>query len=184
MTTNRNFEQSEEYHDGKYKVVSLKSGDSNLRRVVCETDGICLIPFDTNDKVIRHVYVAKYIDYLNGDQGHTCITSDFTDSSDTVFDELDNLINGELGLKVEVDDLYYLGTIKHTMPFTKTYKCYGLNLDNYSKDLSGFSLDLSDSEKEKKLFSLEKVKISRLLKGDIEDSLCLSAAVLLTSYID
>jgi hypothetical protein len=180
----RDFKSTENYQDGKYRVMSMTDGDSNLRRIVCETEGVCLIPFDTNEKKIRNIYLARYMDYLSNEQGHTCITSDFTDNSDTVFEELDNLINGELGLKVDVDDLYFLGNIKHNLPFTKTYKCYGLNLDNHAKDLNGFSLDLSDDEMDKKLYSLDKIKITRVLKGDIEDSLCMSATLLLISYID
>ena len=105
----RDFKSTENYQDGKYRVMSMTDGDSNLRRIVCETEGVCLIPFDTNEKKIRNIYLARYMDYLSNEQGHTCITSDFTDNSDTVFEELDNLINGELGLKVDVDDLYFLG---------------------------------------------------------------------------
>jgi hypothetical protein len=181
---NREFKSTEEYQDGKYRVFSLSDGNSNLRRVVCDKEGICLIPFDTDGGKIKNVYLAKYMDYLSNEQGHTCITSDFKDESDTIFEELDNIINGELGVSADVNDMYLLGNIKHNLPFSKTYKCYGLNLDNHSKDLNGFKLDLSDDELDKKLYSLDKVKLTRVLKGDIEDSLCMSAALLLISYID
>jgi hypothetical protein len=180
----KDFKSTEAYQDGKYRVLNISDGNSNLRRVVCSTDGICLIPFDTtNDKVIN-VYLARYIDYLSNDQGHTCITSDFKDDTESHFSELHELVNGELGVDVDVNDVYFLGNIKHNLPFSKTYKCYGLNLDNHSKDLNGFSIDLSDDEKDKKLYSLDKIKLTRVLKGDIEDSLAMSAALLLISYID
>lgn len=182
---NSNFESKEEYQDGKYRVISIKNGDANLRRVVCDVDGICLVPFDTNNNnKIRNVYLARYVDYLSNDQGHTCITSDFKETTDTLFEELHELVNGELGVDADINDLYFLGNIKHNLPFSKTYKCYGLNLDNHSKDLNGFTLDLSDDEKNKKLYNLDKIKLTRVLKGDIEDSLAMSAALLLISYVE
>jgi hypothetical protein len=181
---NKNFKSTEAYQDGKYRVLSISDGNSNLRRVVCDVDGICLIPFDTSGDKVKNLYLARYVDYLSNDQGHTCITSDTKESTDTVFEELHELINGDLGLDVDVDDLYFLGDIKHNLPFSKTYKCYALNLDNYSKDINGFAIDLSDDEKDKKLYSLDKIKLTRVLKGDIEDSLAMSAALLLISYID
>jgi hypothetical protein len=180
----KNFKSTEDYQDGKYRVLNITDGNSNLRRVVCDVDGICLIPFDTSGDKVKNLYLARYVDYLSNDQGHTCITSDFKENTDTVFEELHELINGELGLDADVNDLYFLGNIKHNLPFTKTYKCYAVNLDNYSKDLNGFAIDLSDDEKDKKLYSLDKIKLTRVLKGDIEDSLAMSAALLLISYID
>lgn len=180
----RNFKSTEEYQDGKYKILSLSDGSSNLRRVICDVDGICVIPFDTVDGKISNVYLAKYVDYLTNDNGHTCVTSDVKGDFDTVFEELQSVIVRELGLDIEVNDLYFLGNIKHSIPFSKTYRCYGLNLDDYSKDLTGFTLDIPESEKESKLYSLDKIKLTRVLKGDIEDSLCMSAALLLTSYIN
>ena len=184
MKPNKEFKQSEHFQDGKYRVIGLSDGSSNLRRVVCDTDGICLIPFDTSGDKIRNLYLARYTDYLNNEQGHTCITVDSNDQSDTAFEEVHEFINGDLGIDANVDDLYFLGNIKHNLPFSKTYKCYGINLDNYSKDLNGFTVDLSDDEKDKKLYHLDKIKLTRVLKGDIEDSLCMSAALLLISYID
>jgi len=178
------FESKEEYQDGKYRVVSMSNGKSNLRRVVCDVDGICLIPFDTQGDKVKNVYLARYVDYLSNDQGHTCITSDFKENTDTMFEELHELVNGELGVDADVNDLYFLGNIKHNLPFSKTYKCYGLNLDNHSKDLNGFSIDLSDDEKDKKLYILDKIKLTRVLRGDIEDSLAMSAALLLISYVE
>ena len=83
-----------------------------------------------------------------------------------------------------MNDVYYLGDITHTLPFTKSYKCYGLNLTGHSKDPSGFTLEISDSEKESKLYTVDKIKFNRILKGDVNDSLTLSAALLLISYIN
>ena len=180
----KEFIQSEQFQDGKYRVINISDGTSNLRRVTCDVDGICLIPFDTSGDKIRNLYLARYTDYLSNEQGHTCITMDSDDQSETAFEELHNFINNDLGIDADVNDLYFLGNVKHSLPFSKTFKCYGLNLDNYSKDLSGFSIDLSDDEKDKKLYNLDKIKLTRVLKGDIEDSLCMSAALLLISYID
>jgi hypothetical protein len=183
--TNKKLQHSEDYNDGKYKIMSIEGDEgTHWRRIVCKTDGICIIPYDTSGKQIRNIYLAKFEDYLSGDSGHTCITSDLLDTDSTMYERIDELIKNELGIDLDIDDLYLLGSISHNLPFSKTYKCYGLCLDNYSKDLNGFSLDLSDSEKEKMSYTLDKVRFTRLLNGDIDDSLCLSGSLLLTSYIN
>jgi hypothetical protein len=182
--TNNKFDHIEKYQDGKYRIVSLENKDSHLRRIICDTESICIIPFDTNNGKIKNVYLAKYMDYLSGDQGHTCITSDILDTDDTMYERLEDMINKELHININVNDLYQLGTIKHNLPFSKTYKCYGVSLDNYSKDLNGFTLDTPESDNDKKIYKLDKVRFTRFLNGDIDDSLCLSGAMLLLSYID
>lgn len=179
----RDFKSSETFGDGKYKVLNISHGDTNLRRVVCETDSICIIPFDTNGRQIKNVYLAKYMDYLTDQKGHTCVSMECKSNPDSEWEEISSIIKNELALDADVNDVFFLGKIQHNLPFTKSYKCYGLNLDKYSKDLNGFTLDISDDEKESKLYQLDKIRFTRVLNGDIEDSLTLSAALLLISYM-
>lgn len=182
---NNNFVNKEEYQDGKYKVLSLSDGTHNLRRIVCESDGICIIPFDVNNNnKIKNIYLAKYLDYLNNEYEYTCICTEAKGDNDSEFDEISEYINSELGIKPNINDLYYLGSIKHQLPFSKKYKCYGLDLTNHAKDPSGFTISISDSEKENKLYTLEKIRFNRVLNGDISDSLCLSATLLLISILN
>jgi hypothetical protein len=181
---NNNFKNQEKYSDGKYRILDITNGDVNLRRVICETEGICLIPFDTSDGKIKNIYLARYLDYLDGDHGHTCISHESTGEYSSNFDEISAICKNDLNIDCDVNDVYYLGKIQHKLPFTKSYKCYGLNLDQYSKDVSGFNLDLPKSDLEKRLYTLDKIRITRVLNGEIEDSLSMSAALLLISYIN
>lgn len=182
---NNKFIHKEEYQDGKYNIVSLSNGKKELRRILCKSEDICIIPFDTNqDGKIRNLYLAKYLDYLNNDHGYTCMSTEYAGNKESDFDEICEYLNEELGISPDVDNLYYLGSIKHQLPFSKSYKCYGLDLTGFSKDPNGFSIEISDSEKENKLYTVEKIKFNRVVKGDISDSLCLSAAMLLISYLN
>lgn len=183
---NDSFKSSEKFSDDKYKIYDIVNDKHKLRRIICDSEAICLIPFDTNsENKVKNIYLARFIDYLNNNTGHTCISLDCKkEGYDSQFDEISDIIKNELNIEVDVNDIFYLGKINHNLPFTKSYKCYGLNLDNYSKDLNGFSLDISDDEKKTKLYSLDKVKFNRVLNGDIDDSLCMSAALLLMSYIN
>lgn len=181
-----NFKSSEKYGDDKYKFFNLNDGNRDLRRITCDSDGICIIPFDTNGEKLTYVYLARYIDYLNDQHGHTCISVDAKrdNSFDSNFEEIHSIIQGELNIDADVNNIYYIGKIKHTLPFTKVYRCYAVKLDDYSKDPSGFTIDISDKERKSKLYSLDKIKFSRLINGDIEDSLAMSATLLLLSYIN
>lgn len=182
MNNSNKFLFKEEFSDGKYRVLSLTDGESNLRRIVCETPSVCIVPFDTNDGKIRNVYLARYMDYLTGEHGHTCITLESKNNFDSDFEEVEYICKSELKIDCDVNEVYYLGKINFSLPFSKTIKCYAVNLDNHSRDLSGFTLDVEESDN--KMYTLDRVRFTRILNGEIEDTVCLSAAMLLTSYIN
>jgi hypothetical protein len=97
-------------------------------------------------------------------------------------ESLSDCIDHELGLNdIDVNDIFYLGQIQHTVPFTKTYKCYAVNLTNYSDEPSGFTAKVLNPES--KLHSIDKVRFSRVMRGEICDTLALSCSILLLSYI-
>jgi hypothetical protein len=182
--TNREFRNREQYSDGKYRVLNITDGERDLRRITCDIEGICLIPFDTSDGKIKNVYLAKYMDYLSNEHGHTCINLDSKGEYSSDFEEVKSACKNELNIECEVNDVYYIGKVKHQMPFSKTYKCYAINLDRHSNDLSGFTLSLPKSEEDKRLYSLDRIRFTRVLNGEIEDSMCLAASMLLISYLN
>jgi hypothetical protein len=178
------FNSKEEYADDSYKVLNFSGEKGEFKRISCSKEAICLLPFDLNENgQIKNVYLAKYYDYLLTDENHRCLTATLKpDEFETYHESLIQCIEDELGLnEVEVDDLYYLGQVRHTVPFTKTYKCYAINLNNYSEDPSGFMPKLANPES--RMHSVDKVRFSRVINGEILDSLTLSCAILLLSYI-
>jgi hypothetical protein len=180
---NNQFNSTEEYSDGKYRVLNFTGEKGSFKRISCEKEAICLLPFDFNENnQIKNVYLAKYHDYVLNGENHRCITAELEpDDFETYHDSLIKCIDEELGLAdVEIDDLFYLGQVQHTVPFTKTYKCYAVNLSNYSEDPSGFMPKLSNSSN--KLHSIDKVRLSRVIRGEVCDTLTLSCALLLISY--
>ena len=179
---NSKFLIKEEFNDGKYQILSMTDGEANLRRILCNTPSICLFPFDTIEGKIRNVYLARYMDYLNGEHGHTCITLDSNGEFNSHFEEVEHACKKELNINCDVNDMYYLGKIKSSLPFTKEMRCYGINLDNHSKDLSGFTIDTDDSDN--KMHVIDRIRFTRILNGEIEDAACLSACLLLVSYLD
>jgi hypothetical protein len=174
----------EVYSDGNYKFVKISKDGSDINRLICEKDSICILPFDTNNGKIKNIYLSKYNDYVKNEDSYTCINNGSRENYSTHYEDLEDFIKSELGIDVTVDDLYYLGPIQHSIPFSKSYKCYGLNLDNYCDDLNGFTPKISKSELESKRYSLSKIKFNRVLNGDISDSLCLASSMLLLSYLD
>ena len=52
-----NISKSEKYSDGDYKFIKLSNGDSEFNRITCESDSICIIPFDTNNGKIKNLYL-------------------------------------------------------------------------------------------------------------------------------
>jgi hypothetical protein len=178
------FNSTEEYSNNKFKILNFTGDKGNFKRIKSTREAICLLPFDVNENSqIKNVYLAKYHDYVLDGQNHRCITSTLEpDEFNTYHESLSKCIDVELGLdEIELNDIFYLGQIQHTMPFTKTYKCYAINLTKYSEDPSGFTPKVLDPDS--KLHSIEKVRFNRVMKGEIQDTLTLSCSILLLSYI-
>tara|TARA_B100000497_G_scaffold115895_1_gene139833 strand:- start:548 stop:1072 length:525 start_codon:yes stop_codon:yes gene_type:complete len=168
--------KDEIFNDGKYKVVSIKGDNVDHRKLVCETDSICILPFDTKDGNIDSTYLVSSSDYLNGDTFNSCITSDTKYNTDAQFSEVCKIITDTIGISnIDVEDLYYIGKVKHNMPFYKSYRCYAFSLDNY--------IDKIDESKLKD-GGIDKVKFNNIVNsGSLHDSLCLSCSLLLLSYL-
>jgi len=172
----KNLNNEEVFNDGKYRVVNVKGENFDHRKVVCNTDSICIIPFITVDNNIGNVYLTKVSDYVSGDSFNSCIVNDTKYNNDSEFSEVTSIIADKLGVTdINVEDLFFIGKVKHNMPFYKGYRCYGMNLDNYTDQLNSINLE----EK-----GLEKVKFNTVVNsGQLHDSLCLSASLLLLSYL-
>jgi hypothetical protein len=181
---NDHFDSKEEYSDDKFKIVTFTGDKGKFKRISSSKEAICLLPFDLNENnQIKNVYLTKYHDYVLNGEGCKCITATLEpDEFNTYHESLCNCIDLELGIgDVEVDDIFYLGQIQHTIPFTKTYKCYAINLTKHSEDPTGFTPKINDQET--KLHSIDKIRFSRIMRGEVLDTLALSCSLLLLSYI-
>jgi hypothetical protein len=181
---NDQFNSTEEYSDDKFKILNFSGQGGNFKRISSSKEAICVLPFDVNENdQIKNVYLTKYHDYVLNGQNHKCITATLEpDEFDTYHESLTNCIDHELGITdIDINDLFYLGQIQHTIPFTKTYKCYAINLTKYSEDPTGFTPKILNPDE--RLHSIDKVRFSRIMKGEICDSLALSCSLLLLSYI-
>lgn len=181
---NDQFDSKEEYSDDKFKVISFTGNKGSFKRISSQKEAICLLPFDVNENdQIKNVYLAKYHDYVLNGQSHKCITSTLEpDEFDTYHDSLSKCIDHELGLDdIDIDNIFYLGQIQHTIPFAKTYKCYAINLTDHGEEPTGFTPKIIDPED--RLHSIDRVRFSRIMKGEICDTLTLSCSLLLLSYI-
>lgn len=181
------FTPQEKYSDGKYSFYEISDGSNAHRRINCETEGVCLLPFDLNDHgQIHHVYLQKYLDYFNGAQEYCCVHQDIDPEQDhSHYDALLRACEKEFAMNdIEVDNIFYLGKVSHTVPFSKTYRCYAIDVTPYIEDqVAGFKPNLPLAETDSKNHSLEKVRFTRLLKGNVSDSLALSCGCLLLSYL-
>jgi hypothetical protein len=184
---NFKFNKKQEYSDGKYSIFSFSGEKGKFRRLVCNQESICIFPFDANENnQIKNVFVSKYHDYHTNSPETCCITRTFDENKfESHYDALCEILKEEIGVdSVELDDIYYLGKVKHTIPFSKEYRCYGVNLSKYSDSPGGFSISLPQSENDSRLKSVERIKFNRVLNGEITDSLSLSCAMLLLSYLN
>lgn len=174
---NLQFNQKEEFSDGKYSIHSFSNLDKTFRRISCKEESICIIPFELNEtNQITSVYLLKYTDYLLNGEKFTCLTKTFNQNKfDSYFLAVEDYLHQKLGIsELEVNDLYLLGKVTHGLPFSKEYKCYGVNVTNF---ISASTLSLSDP-----LNSVQRIKFTKVINGDISDSLVLSSSLLLLSY--
>jgi hypothetical protein len=183
---NVEYNKSNLYNDDNFELHSISVGDLNIQRSKDKSDSICVLMFDLNESgKIINLYLLKQMDYINDGTCLSCLIEDINHNiDDDSFDTFKRCIDKDLAIKnVNVDSCYYLGKINHNVPFSKTYSCYGLCLNDYIKSPEGFKLDMPESEIDGKTYSIEKMKFSRAIKGECSDSLVLSSCMLLISYI-
>jgi hypothetical protein len=175
--------KKQEYSDGKYSVYTFSGDSGNFKRLACQQESICLLPFDLNEHgQIRNIYLSKYKDHLLGGTGLTCVTDTFDKNEyDSHYSAIEDCVKNELGIsEVNVNSSFYLGKVRHGIPFSKEYRCYGINLSEYMPEPVGFTA--TGVKPNPRFDSIEKVKFNRILKGEIADSLVLSCSILLLSY--
>jgi len=180
------YNKSNLYNDDNFELFSIEVGNSKLQRSRDKSDAICLLMFDINDEgKISNLYLLKQLDYLKDDDCMSCLIEDINYKiDDDSFDTLKRCVEKDLAIKnLDVNSCYYLGKIDHNVPFSKTYSCYGICLNDYIKSPDGFKLDMPESEINGITYSIEKMKFSRAIKGECSDSLVLSSCMLLISYI-
>ena len=174
----------QEYTDDKYSVYSFQQGDgSKVRRITCAGESICILPFDLNEhRQVKHVYLAKHDDYITGKPIVTCISDTLNqDEHDTYLEAVSSCLKNEMGLtQIDVDDIYFLGKLHHSLPFSKEFRCFGVNL---SKFIDSGDFAIAGFKPNPHVASIEKVRLNRLVKGEVTDSLALSCALLLLSYL-
>ena len=171
------FDKKEEFTDGKYSVYSFSNPSKKFRRISCEQESICLLPFEINENSqISNVYLFKYEDYLLGGSKLACITDTFDkDQFDSQFSAVEHCLEEKLGISnVDLNDCYFLGNISHGIPFSKEYRCYAVNVTSAISEKSVAGQPV--------FADLEKIKFSKVANGQVPDSLVLSCSLLLLSY--
>lgn len=181
------FNKKKEYSDGKYSIFSFSGEKGKFRRLSCEKAGLCVFPFDLNENdQVKNVYLKKYHDYLTNSPETKCLTKTFDPNQfDSHYEALCDMLKSELGIdRVDVNDVYYLGKVKHTAPYSHEYRCYGVNLSKHTEDPSGFKVNVPQTELDNRLHTIDRVKFNRIVSGEVCDSLSLSCAMLLLSYLN
>lgn len=173
---NNQMKSDEIFNDGKYRIIRFSDDKSDHRKIVCNTDTVCVLPFDTKDGNISSVYLENLTDYLSNNEFRSCITVDTKYNSDSQFSEVSKIISDKLGITdINVEDLFFIGKVKHNIPFNKAYRCYAINLDNYINNIDFYNLESN---------KIEKVKFNTVVNsGELHDSICLSCSLLLLSYL-
>jgi hypothetical protein len=170
--------KNSEWENSKYSIFNFSNDKHNFSRIDAKTSSLCLLPFDLNPNgQFSNVYLAKYHDYLKDHEDFRCLTDSVNfNSTDSQFEAIKLSLVDELGIEnIDVNDVYYLGNIEHNIPFHKEYMCYAIDLTNYSEDPSGFTPKQDvDSES---LHTVEKVKLSKVLTGEIDDTLVMSSVL-------
>lgn len=163
---------------GKDKEGFLRGNDSK--------EAISILLFDLTDNMkINNIYLLNQADYTNGKECSSCLIEDVNYKiDDSEYDTFIRCIHKDLAIKKpNVDSCYYLGKVNHNIPFKKTYNAYAFCLNDYIKSPKGFKLDMPEGEIKGKHYSLKKMKFSRVIKGECDDSLVLSSCMLLLSYL-
>ena len=129
MENDIEFVKSNLYDDDNFELFAIDSNDFKLQRGRSKLDSVCILPFDINESnQVKNIYLLKQQDFINKDSAYCCLTEDINYGIDgDSYDTFKRCINKDLAIKSpNIDSCYYLGKISHTVPFSKSYYCYGL----------------------------------------------------------
>ena len=182
------YTKTSKYDDEDVEIFSVAANNKTVTRGRHKNESICVIPFDMNEQnQISGIYLAKHFDFTANTNIHSAVTEDFDPSSDSdSYETFMRSVNKDLGLSdssIPDDASYYLGKICHNFPYHKTYHCYALNVTNLANTPQGFKPKLPKEETDAKLYTIDRVKFNRVVKGEVNDSLTLAGTLLLISYL-
>jgi len=186
MNKEENIKQLLYSNDDNLEVNWISQGKSGFQRTSDSKEAISILLFDLTDGMkINNIYLLNQADYLNGKECSSCLIEDINYKiEDNEYDTFLRCIHKDLNIKKpNVDHCYYLGKVNHNIPFKKAYNAYALCLNDYIKSPKGFKLDIPEGDINGNHYSLKKMKFSRVIKGECEDSLVLSSCMLLLSYL-
>lgn len=171
--------------NGKYSAYNITDGQTKFDRFNSRDESVCILPFFKNEHdKISSIVLANCSDHLqDGKSFLTCITQAHDQNKFNSYHlSFKDAIEHNLALKeVDVNDIFYLGEVKYTIPFSKTYRCFAVNLSNYFDNFS----DLDQTNliyRNPKIIDLKNIKFSSVVNGNVDDALSLSCTMLLLSY--
>lgn len=178
---------SDLYNDGGFRLCKVNGPNVKVNRAIDSNQAVSILMFDlTTDGKINNLYLIENENYLNQSKQVSCLIEDVDSyQDDDEYDTFKRCLYKDLAIKnlKNLDSCYYLGKVNHSVPFHKDYHCYALCVNDYIKSPNGFELDLPEKELQSKGFSIKKIKFSRAIKGECQDSLVLACCSLLLSYI-
>jgi hypothetical protein len=171
--------------NGKYSAFNFTDGSTNFDRFESRDESICLLPFFKNEHdKISSLVLANCVDHVaEGKNFLTCITQSHDQNKFNSYHlSFKESIEHNLSLKeVDVNDIFYLGEISFTIPVSKKYRCFAVNLSNHYDNFS--ELDQSALiHRNPKIVDLKNIKFSSVVNGNVDDALCLACSMLLLSY--
>tara|TARA_B100000963_G_scaffold349061_1_gene357515 strand:+ start:3430 stop:3999 length:570 start_codon:yes stop_codon:yes gene_type:complete len=173
-------------NDDNLEINWIGKDNEGFLRGIDSKEAISILLFDLTDSMkINNIYLLSQADYNNGKECSSCLIEDVNFKiDDNEYDTFLRCIHKDLDIKnPNVDSCYYLGKVNHNIPFKKVYNAYAFCVNDYIKSPKGFELDIPKGEINGKYYSLKKMKFSRVIKGECNDSLVLSSCMLLLSYL-
>jgi len=187
MKSNTEINISDLYNDGEFRLCQVNGPNVKSNRIADSNQAVSILMFDlTSSGKINNLYLIENDNYLDQSKQVSCLIENVNlNQDDDEYDTFKRCISKDLAIKdlKNLDSCYYLGKVNHSIPFHKVYHCYALCVNDYIKSPNGFELDLPENELEANGFSIKKMKFSRAIKGECQDSLVLACCSLLLSYI-
>ena len=165
-----------------YEYCKVSYMGNQFDNVVLRNTNVCILPFETDDsgKVITHLYLNRYYDFLKEDTRVSALMYKNDEQKDDSY--LDTVIRGVGDIMQipitdnEIKRVFYLGEIELNNIVSGGIPCYGVNVTGLSKEMS---YKISDQLE----IVLERVIYNNVLRGTSQDYLVASSVFMLLSYL-
>lgn len=180
------YDKQVEYEGSIFDLFSVKYGDELFEGLKSKSERVLILPFDRNEfNQVKRIYINRFYNFIDEEtQFKPLLATVDEDEDESLLNTVQRASLEQLGItsdKFDIERMMYLGEIILNDGVNGKLRCYAIDVTSLAKSPKGFVPDVQDEPANK---TVEPILFRDVIRGEYNDSLTLSVAMLLLSVLD